>query len=220
MRIGILGAGAMAAPLTAKWIAAGHEVFVGGRSPDRAGRLAAELGPRATGGSLGEAAAFGEATLLAVRWEGIRWTLAEAGAEEGTLADKPLIDCTNPVEVERFTLTTGRRSIAEDIAELSGARVVKAFNLCQASVWALDPPLFDGRRLVVPMCGDSSSAKYIATTLISDVGCQSVDIGGLYRAGQLEAMAAVVIGLLFSGYDPLTVFNLISPGDRAAGLDV
>lgn len=214
MRVGILGTGQMAAPLGAKWTSAGHEVFVGGRSPDKAKRLAAELGPRASGGSLREVADFGEAALLAVRWEGVSWTLTEAGADEGTLAEKPLIDCTNPVEVERFTLTTDGRSIAEDIAARSGARVVKAFNLCQASVWDLDPPLFDGRRLVVPICGDSPAAKEVAEGLISDVGCLTVDIGGLYRAGQLEAMAAVVIGLHLSGYDPLTVFNLILPQDR------
>jgi 8-hydroxy-5-deazaflavin:NADPH oxidoreductase len=35
----------------------------------------------------------------------------------------------------------------------------------------------------------------------------------LHRARHLEAMAAIVIGLLFGGYDAHTVFNLITTTD-------
>lgn len=45
MRIGILGTGTLAEALGAGWARAGHELAVGGRSADRARRLAGTLGP-------------------------------------------------------------------------------------------------------------------------------------------------------------------------------
>lgn len=104
--------------------------------------------------------------------------------------------------------------MAEGIqAAAAGAAVVKAFNLCQAAVWRMQPPTFDGRPLAVPYCGDATDSKMIAAKLIADLGCRPVDIGPLHRARHLEAMAAIVIGLLLGGYDPHTVFNLITPTD-------
>ncbi|MGH8187966.1 MAG: NADP oxidoreductase, partial [Steroidobacteraceae bacterium] len=67
----------------------------------------------------------------------------------------------------------------------------------------------------VPYCGEDAAAKGIVSKLIADLGCRPIDIGPLHRARHLEAMAAIVIGLLFSGYDPHTVFNLITVTDRA-----
>nr|MBA2527868.1 hypothetical protein [Pyrinomonadaceae bacterium] len=51
-------------------------------------------------------------------------------------------------------------SLAEAIAaRVPEARVVKAFNMCQAMVWKMDPPSFDGRRLVVLHFGNDADAK-------------------------------------------------------------
>jgi predicted dinucleotide-binding enzyme len=50
-------------------------------------------------------------------------------------------------------------SAAERIAAAApDARVVKAFNLCHVDVWRLTPPVFDGRPLAVPLCGDDERA--------------------------------------------------------------
>ena len=52
------------------------------------------------------------------------------------------------------------KSLAEAIAAYApAARVVKAFNMCNAVVWQMEPPLFDGRRLVVLYCGDDAAAN-------------------------------------------------------------
>jgi predicted dinucleotide-binding enzyme len=133
MKIGVLGAGRMAEALVLHWLAAGHDVLIGGRTVPRARALAARLGAR--GGTLREAAEFGDAVLLAVLYAGIDATLREAGAEDGVLADKPLLDCNNPVEIERFTLDTEPgTSLAEGIAAGTRARVVKGLNLAHAEV--------------------------------------------------------------------------------------
>jgi 8-hydroxy-5-deazaflavin:NADPH oxidoreductase len=216
MRIGIIGAGTMADVLGTRW-AADHELMVAGRTPAKAEALARKWNARA--GEIQEVAEHCEVALIAVLYQGMPWTLSTIGE---ALHGKPVIDCNNPVEIESFTLTTDPgESMAQVIERITQGHVVKAFNLCQARVWQLDPPEFDGRRLVVPYCGDDSAANHAVRSLIADLGCEPLQIGDLRQAHHLEAMAAIVISLLFGGRDPLTTFNLVDqfsverPGDAS-----
>ncbi|MFC5663561.1 NADPH-dependent F420 reductase [Kitasatospora misakiensis] len=217
MRIGILGAGRMTEALAPQWIRAGHEVLIGGRTPGKAKELAERIGARV--GTLREAAEFGEVVLLAVLHEGLEPTLAEAGAAEGTLAGKTVIDCGNAVLLDGYTqVTWDGRSMAEELARLApGSRVVKAFNLSHADVWALTPPAFDGRPLTVPFAG-AEEGKADARRLIADLGAEPLDVGDLSQTRHLEAMAIIVIRLLFAGAHPHSVFTYLSPdrGDAPA----
>lgn len=138
MRIGILGAGVMADALGTRWAAAGHEVVVAGRTEAKARALAEKWGARS--GTFREAAEFGDVVLVAVLYQGIDHTLAEVG---DALRGKPVIDCTNPVEVP-------------------------------------------------------------------------VKVGDLRHTLHLEAMAAIVISLLFGGSDPHTLFNLVDSSGRGS----
>jgi 8-hydroxy-5-deazaflavin:NADPH oxidoreductase len=203
----------MADVLGSRWAAAGHELMVAGRTPAKARALANKWG--AGTGSFREAAEFGDIALIAVRYQGMPYTLAEIG---DALRGKPIIDCNNPVELEHFTLVTQPGgSMAHHIEQATGGLVVKAFNLCHAQVWRMDPPLFDGRRLTVPCCGGDSTAVELAKRLIADLGCEPVLIGDLRQAHHLEAMAAIVISLLFGGSDPHTAFNLVNHTAGAGG---
>ncbi|NYE13138.1 NADPH-dependent F420 reductase [Actinomadura citrea] len=205
MRIGVLGAGVMADALGTRWAANGHEMMVAGRTAGKAQALARKWGGRA--GSFREVAEFCDIALIAVLYQGMPATLAEIG---DALQGKPIVDCNNPVEIERFTLITEPgRSMAQNIERATGGHVVKAFNLCHARVWQMRPPLFDNRRLVVPYCGDHPAALESTRQLIADIGGEPLLIGGLQQALHLEAMAAIVISLLFGGRDPHTVFNLV-----------
>ncbi|MFE9659793.1 NAD(P)-binding domain-containing protein [Streptomyces sp. NPDC005955] len=193
MRIGVLGTGNMADALATHWVRAGHEVAVGGRDPDRAQRLAQRIGPAAHPTGLDAAAGFGEVVLAALPFG--------AGAEvvrelRGVLAGRVLLDCSNPVG-PGFRLLTGQGpSAAEQLAAAAPeARVVKAFNLCHEDVWRMRPPVFDGRPLAVPVCGDDPQALALVRALVRDVGCDPVAGGGLDRAGLLEATAALFISL-------------------------
>ncbi|MFI0405323.1 NADPH-dependent F420 reductase [Actinomadura sp. 3N508] len=206
MKIGVLGAGRMTEALAAGWVRAGHDVLVGGRTPDKAADLAKRIGARA--GTLREAAEFGDAVLVAVLLAGLDETLRAAGAPEGTLAGKTVIDCGNAVDVSDFSQVTydGGGSMAEEIARLApGAHVVKAFNQAHADVWRMRPPVFDGHPLAVPIAG-ADEGKPVARTLITDLGAAPLDAGDLTQARHLEAMAIVVIRLLHSGAGPLSVF--------------
>jgi 8-hydroxy-5-deazaflavin:NADPH oxidoreductase len=205
MKIGVLGAGRMAEGLVPLWVAAAHEVMIGGRTPSKAQALADRVGARA--GTLGDAAEFGDVILLAVLYAGVDSTLEEAGASDGTLAGKPVIDVTNPVELEHFTLLTEPgTSVAEAIAEKTDARVVKALNQVHFHVYQ-QRARYDGRPLVVPMAGDEE-AKPVVAALVRDAGADPLDAGGLEQAHNLEAMAAVIIRVLYGGADPLTAFQL------------
>jgi 8-hydroxy-5-deazaflavin:NADPH oxidoreductase len=205
MRIGVIGAGTMAGALGEGWARAGHEVMVGGRSRQKAAELAARIG--AASGDLRQAAAFGEATLVAVTGDAVLDALRQAGAAEGSLAGRPLIDCNVPFAPGAFadapgsfTLTTD--GLAEQVARTAtGAQVVKAFNLCAAEVWGFGPRAFDGRTHAVPLCGDDPRAVATVAGLVEDLGLRPVHGGGLARARYLEAMAVFVIGLWFAGHD-------------------
>ncbi|MFI5528323.1 NADPH-dependent F420 reductase [Kitasatospora sp. NPDC051853] len=191
MRIGVLGTGNMADALAAHWVRAGHEVTVGGRDAGRAGRLAARIGGAAAG--LRGAAVAGEVVLAALPFGAGAEVVRELRAE---LAGKVLVDCSNPVGPGFRLLTGGGVSAAQLLAAAAPeARVVKAFNLCHEDVWRMRPPVFDGRPLAVPVCGDDAAAVGLVHGLVRDVGCEPLAGGGLERAGLLEATAALFIGL-------------------------
>lgn len=208
MRIGILGAGTMASAFAPRWATAGHEIFVGGRTIAKARRLADTAGGHA--GTLREAAEFGDVCLLAVNGEGLPATIEAAGGTQGALRGKVIIDCGNAVYLRDFSqVRWDGRSLAEQAEFLAmGSHVVKAFNLCEAGVWRMDPPRFDGRALTVPYCG-AEEAKQVVRPLIEALGCRAVDVGDLAQARHLEAMAILMINVLRNGFGPRTVFNLI-----------
>ncbi|MEV6304602.1 NAD(P)-binding domain-containing protein [Actinoplanes sp. NPDC051861] len=213
MKIGVFGAGVMADALGSRWAATGHELMVAGRTTEKAEALARKWGGRA--GSFPEVAEFCDVALIAVLYQGMPSTLAEIG--DG-LRGKPIVDCNNPVEIDHFTLVTDPgRSMAQEIASATGGHVVKAFNLSEAYVWRMAEPVFDNRRLVVPYCGDDPSALEVTRQLVAELGCDPLRIGDLRHAHHLEAMAAIVISLLFGGRDPSTTFNLVDRASAGAG---
>ncbi|MFF3953159.1 NADPH-dependent F420 reductase [Streptomyces sp. NPDC001890] len=193
MKIGVLGTGNMADALATHWGRAGHEVFVGGRDGQKAQRLAARIGGGAGYGSLRAAAEFGEVVLAALPYGAGADVVGEIRA---ALDGKVLLDCANPVGPGFRLLTGGGPSAAGRLAAAApGARVVKAFNLCHEDVWRMNPPVFDGQPLAVPVCGGDEAAVALVHGLVRDAGCVPVAAGGLERAGLLEATAALYIGL-------------------------
>ncbi|MFE0106417.1 NADPH-dependent F420 reductase [Streptomyces sp. NPDC059009] len=193
MRIGVLGTGNMADALATHWVRAGHDVTIGGRDARKAERLATRINGSATPASLRAAAESGEVVLAALPFG----AGADVARELHTaLEGKVLLDCSNPVGPGFRLLTQGGPSAAQLLAAaVPGAHVVKAFNLCHQDVWRMRPPVFDGRPLAVPVCGDDERALVRVRELVRDVGCDPVAGGGLERAGLLEATAALFIAL-------------------------
>lgn len=214
MKIGFIGYGNMAKALASCWVGH-HSIAIGGRNSDKAKALADKLGGGTRWGSCVEVVRDTEIVVLATLHEAVFGAMDAAGGPSA-FAGKTLIDINNPVpgkyEGKFLNQTYGGLSLAEKIAAYAPeAEVVKAFNMCEASVWTMDPPIYDGRKLVVLHCGGSEAAKGCAVGLIELIGCDHVDLGGLEYARLLESAAAIIIKLLFSGRDSHTVLNLIQP---------
>ncbi|MFE9573026.1 NADPH-dependent F420 reductase [Streptomyces sp. NPDC006692] len=193
MRIGVLGTGNMADALATHWVRAGHDVVIGGRDVHKAKRLATRLGGGAKPASLRAAAEFGQVVLAALPFGAGASVVRELRA---VLDGKVLLDCSNPVGPDFRLLTPSGLSAAQQLAAAApGTHVVKAFNLCHEDVWRMTSPVFDGRPLAVPVCGDDETALALVHQLVRQVGCEPVVGGGLERAGLLEATAALFIGL-------------------------
>ncbi|MEV0589586.1 NAD(P)-binding domain-containing protein [Nonomuraea sp. NPDC050310] len=204
MRIGILGTGMLAEALGRGWAAAGHDLAIAGRSPAKAQHLADRLGPRARAVTPRQAVVDGDAVLLAVSWQGVEDMLRSAGAGDGTLRGKALIDPTNAVEHGVGVLLTGPgEAMADRIARLSpGVHVVKAFNLFPTDQWTEESQDGDTPPVTVAMCGDDPGALRVVGELVRDVGAAPFVVGALDRARQLEEVAGFIIGMAFAGADP------------------
>src|SRR5262249_42341891 len=125
MKIGILGAGRIGATAARLFVAAGNQVAIcNSRGPESLQALAAELGPQARAATLGEAAAFGEAVLLAVPWH-----RADALPPSNLVRGKIVIDAMNPYKPEGGFYDLGNSTSSEEVLKhLPEARLVKAFN--------------------------------------------------------------------------------------------
>ncbi|MEM8872801.1 MAG: NAD(P)-binding domain-containing protein [Planctomycetota bacterium] len=215
MKIAFIGYGSMTKALAGKW-AGKHELFIGGRNLEKAAGVAAEYD--SASGDTAAAVAFGEVVVIATPHGAVFDAIDAVGVE--AFAGKIVIDINNPVPGAfdgDFALKSyDGKSLAEAIADkLPRAHVVKAFNTCQAAVWAMPQLNFDGRQFVMPTCGNDANAKQIVHQLAADVGCDTHDFGDVTYARQLEAMAAMTIQLLLNGADPHTVFALIQPEKKA-----
>ena len=136
-------------------------------------------------GAVAEAVAVAELVILAVPYEA-------AGPIAATIADwqgKILIDATNPLAPHLAGLSVGTTdSAAEAIArQARNARVIKTFNTTGAD--NLADPAYPGGRIFMPVCGDDADARARVMALVSRMGFEAVDLGGLAAARYLEPFA-------------------------------
>src|ERR1700704_5952618 len=81
MKIGIIGSGRIGSTIGGLWVKAGHEVMFSDRDPEQVKRAIEGLGPRARSGSVPEAAAFGDAILIAVPYAALPAIQQQGGAQ-------------------------------------------------------------------------------------------------------------------------------------------
>jgi 8-hydroxy-5-deazaflavin:NADPH oxidoreductase len=212
MKIAFIGTGGMTNALASKW-ASKHSLFFGGRSPEKAYALATQFGGQS--GTQAEALAWGDVIILAVPAQGV-FDAVNALGGNAAFAGKIVVDITNPISIETFLSTQpGNTSVTEALeAMLPDAHLGKAFNMAHTSVWELPDMHFDGRQYVTLFSSCDTAADTLAT-LIADTGSEPHRIGDNRHAYQLEAAAAIVIKLLFSGRGGNTVLNLIQPEVKA-----
>lgn len=194
MKVAIVGTGNMGTGLGRQFAAAGREVIVGSRDPERARAKAEEIGA-AGHGTYADAIAQADAFLLAVNW----WDIEETFPKLGNVDGKILIDCTNPYTDNTYSTPAdlGGRSAAEVIqARLPDARVVKAWNHVYAQIVNSSPDL-SGQAASVLLASDDVAAKEVVAVLARDAGYDPVDAGPLWSAFNVEKVAAVMITIAY-----------------------
>jgi predicted dinucleotide-binding enzyme len=193
MSIAIIGSGKMGSGFARLLAAKGFEVAIGHKNPEKAIALAKEIGAKAKGGSVKEAVNQTDLILLAVAYG----DAVEALKAAGDLANKIVIDISNPITPDFKGLTIGHStSAAEEIQKVvPGAKVVKAFNTIFAEL--LPTENRKGRKVQVFIAGDDEAAKATVSDLVKAAEFEPVDSGPLYNSRFLEPMGELNIWLGF-----------------------
>ncbi|MFM9884671.1 MAG: NADPH-dependent F420 reductase [Burkholderiales bacterium] len=177
MKIGIVGSGRVGGALGAIWLKAGHEVMFSSLDLEQDKALAARLGGKARAGTTREAAAFGEALLIAVPYA----ALPKLGKDLADLIKgKVVLDTCNPITGRDGDIAVWARDKGAGLASaelLPGARLVRAFNAVGAA--RLPEAANSKERIGMPIAGDDAAAIAIASRLVRDVGFEPVLVGGL-----------------------------------------
>jgi predicted dinucleotide-binding enzyme len=176
MKIAIVGKGNVGSALAEGLRRAKHEVRFASKDPQE---------PAA------DAAAWGDAVVLAVPWTAHKAIAASAGK---IFDGKTVIDVSN-VLTPTMDLAVGlTTSGAEELQKLlPKAKVVKAFNTVFAQ--NMRTGKLKGGRLTAFIAGDDSHSKEIVRTIAEDIGFDCVDTGPLSMARYLEPLGLLNIKL-------------------------
>ena len=190
MRVGILGSGGVGKTLAAGFLAHGHDVTIGTRTPAKLSEWAAEH-RNGRIGSVADAVATADLVVLAVKGSAAADALRAAGA--ANLRGKVVIDTTNPIAdappdkgVLKF-FTTLDESLMERLQrEFPEARLVKAFNSV-GSGRRVNPQSKGGPPTMF-ICGDEAAAKQTVRGVLDQFGWETADMGGAGAARAIEPL--------------------------------
>ena len=212
MNIGFLGAGSVARNLGKAFAAAGHEVRLSSRTPDKPDLIAwaQEAGPRAGLTSFRDAAAFGEVVIPAVQpWTVLRPLFDSIGP--AVFAGKIVIDLGNAVDwsVRPPQLALPGGSLGEQVqAWLPDSRVVKTLNMIAAARMA-DPVYADGIPTLL-LAGNDAAAKQTVTDLLKQIGwLDLIDLGDIRQSRLLERFMMTCLFAEFATKSRGTAFALL-----------
>lgn len=193
MKIGVLGSGVVGETLASGFLAHGHAVMVGSRTPGKLSEWASK-NPKGKTGTFAEAAAFGELLLLAVKGKVAAEVLRATGADG--VNGKPVIDACNPIGdappvngvLQLYTQTND--SLMEQLQrEFPAAHLVKAFNSVGAALMV--NPQFAGGKPTMFICGKDEGAKKTVGGILDQFGWETADMGGVEAARAIEPLSVL-----------------------------
>jgi 8-hydroxy-5-deazaflavin:NADPH oxidoreductase len=203
IKVGILGAGDVTKALARGFIALGHDVKLGARSPEKLDSFVAEAGSHASSGTLEDAATFGDLIVLATLGVGALEAIELAG--KASFRGKVVIDVCNPLDHSTGIprLTVGHTdSLGEQVqSAIPDARVVKAFNTVGNP--HMFKPDFPGGPPDMFICGNDDDAKKLVSQVCQAFGWGVIDIGGIEGSRYLEptCMTWVMHGIKSGKWD-------------------
>lgn len=190
-KVAILGSGQVGEVLANGFLKHGYAAMRGSRDASKLADWKAKAGANASIGTFGEAAAFGELVVLAVKGSAAESVIDLAGPEN--LAGKLILDATNPIAAEppedgviRF-FTGPNESLMERLQKRAPkARLVKAFS-CVGNAFMVDPD-FGGTKPTMFICGNDATAKAEATKILESFGWETADMGTAAGARAVEPL--------------------------------
>ena len=177
--VGFIGSGKFGSTIARLAVAAGHQVVLSNsRGPETLADAVADLGPRASAATSGEAAAAGDIVVVTVP------VTAFSNVPAAPLAGKPVIDPWDYYperdgqipELDTKSLTSSELLLRY----IPDAMLVKAFNnIFYKHLLSLTRPAGATDRSYLPIAGDSTQAKAAVTEFIESIGYSVVDAGPL-----------------------------------------
>ena len=190
MKFAIIGSGNVGSAIARAVTDAGHDAIVADPSEESLRILASNV-PVATTISNVDAVTGADAVVLAVPFAAVTDIVASLRDQ---LANKIVIDVTNPLAADLSGLVTDGSSGAEVVARAAPeARVVKAFNTVFAGNQATAS--VDGTQLDGFVASDDREAKQTVMDLLAAIGFRPIDVGGLSVSRYLEGMGFINIAL-------------------------
>ncbi len=190
-KIGIIGSGVVAQTLGKGFMKHGYEVQLGTRDVSKLSKWIEEAGSAAKVGSPEETAAFGDLIVLAVKGE-VAENVARSLAP--LLAGKPVIDTSNPIDHTKPPVngilpyfTSHETSLMELLQQAAPkAHFVKAFNSV-GSPAMVNPSYQEGKPSMF-ICGNNDEAKQAVTTILTQFGWETEDMGKAEAARAIEPL--------------------------------
>jgi len=198
--IAIVGTGEVGSALGVSWGRLGYPIIYGSRSPDseRTRELLQRSG-NARAVLPAEAAGHADIVVLALPFRVALKLLPKMGNLDGKL----LIDPMNALRFDRDRQRVGTTDtlLAEQLQALApGAHVVKALSTTNAGNMSPDRA-YDGP-ISIPIAGDDPQAKKTVAALVEALDLEAVDVGPLYNARYVEAMAPLYVYMNFFAHRP------------------
>ena len=197
--IAIIGTGDVAGALGPEFASQGHTIIYGSRNPDReeAQALVNKTGHGASVTT--QVAACKGADIVVLTVPGILVEDITKGL--GDLSRKIVIDPTNPLDRKltnfHHAVDTSNGEIIQAIAP--DADVVKAFNTLGWKTM-IDPEIAGGP-VSIPLAGNNLEAKETVAKLVTGMGLEPIDVGGIENAHWLEGMAILLLNNRFGARD-------------------
>jgi hypothetical protein len=201
--VAVLGTGQLGGTIGKRIANLGYPLIYGSRTPDgeQTEAVLKGSGPRASAGSLKDAAFRADIVVFALPWEPAKDLIPTLG----NLSGKVIVDPMN----WKFKIVDHypyRPDPASSIAEqlqllLPGAHVVKAFNTI--SFKNLADPARAGGPISIPIAGSDAGAKDKVARLISQLGLDAVDTGPLIAARYIEDLLLLEIGCAMYNKGPV-----------------
>lgn len=194
--VAIIGTGNVGMAIGTEFAGLGHTVIYGSRSPLslKTMDLVTKTGKNSSAALPDEAAAKADIVVLAVPG----MVTGDVASGLGNLSGKIIIDATNPLKREGevlqfdYGVDTSNGQIVQALHP--DAFVVKAFNTIS---WQkmIDP----GKPApVMPLAGNSDTAKAKVAAWVEAMGIDTIDIGGIEHARVTEQLVVLMLNNQFS----------------------